>query len=82
MRVNIVVLPQDAQLFIDDRRLASNPFRDSLPRDGAEHTFRAEADGYEPFTKSLRLESDVDITISMKGEKPAPKAPAPSSSAC
>jgi serine/threonine-protein kinase len=77
VRVNIVVLPQEAQLFIDDRRLASNPFRDSLPRDGAEHTFRAQADGYEPFTKSLRLESDVDITISMKGQTPAPKASAP-----
>jgi len=76
VRVNIVVLPQDAQLFLDDRRLSSNPFRDSLPRDSVEHTFRAEAEGFEMFTKSVRLESDVDITISMKGEKPAPKAPA------
>jgi serine/threonine-protein kinase len=75
VRINIVVLPQEAQLYIDDRRLSSNPFRDSLPRDGAEHTFRAEADGYELFTKSIRLESDVDITISMKAEKAAPKAP-------
>ena len=76
VRVNIVVLPQDAQLFLDDRRLSSNPFRDSLPRDGVEHTFRAEAEGFEAFTKPIRLESDVDITVSMKGEKAAPKAPA------
>jgi len=77
VQVNISVLPQEARLFLDERRLASNPFRDSLPRDAREHTFRAEAAGFEVFTKSLRLESDVDITVSMKADKAPAKAPAP-----
>ncbi|MEY4544847.1 MAG: hypothetical protein RL685_1042 [Pseudomonadota bacterium] len=79
VRVNVAVTPQDARLYIDDRQLASNPFRDSLPSDGQEHRFRAEADGFETFTRVVRLESDLDLLISMKSariERP-PAAPAP-----
>jgi serine/threonine protein kinase len=67
--VNISVTPEDARLFIDDRRLASNPFRDTLPKDSVEHTFRAQAEGFEAFEKVLRLESDLDITVLMKAER-------------
>ncbi|MEY2934170.1 MAG: hypothetical protein RL033_4919 [Pseudomonadota bacterium] len=79
VRVNVAVTPQDARLYIDDRQLASNPFRDSLPSDGREHRFRAEADGFETFTRVVRLEADLDLLISMKAariERP-PAAPAP-----
>jgi serine/threonine protein kinase len=67
--VNLSVTPQDARLYLDDRRLASNPFRDSLPRDSLEHTFRAQADGFEDFENVVRLESDVYISVSMRAEE-------------
>jgi serine/threonine protein kinase len=67
--VSISVSPQEARLFLDDRRLASNPFRDTLPKDSLEHTFRAQAEGFEAFEKVLLLGSDLDITVSMQGEK-------------
>jgi serine/threonine protein kinase len=76
--VNISVTPEDARLFIDDRRLASNPFRDTLPRDSLEHTFRAQAEGFETFEKVLRLESDLDITVLMQGERTTRIPAAPS----
>jgi serine/threonine protein kinase len=77
--VTISVTPEDARLFLDDRRLASNPFRDTLPRDSLEHTFRAQAEGFEAFEKVLRLESDLDITVSMQSEKATPRVQATTS---
>ncbi|HTV24506.1 MAG TPA: serine/threonine-protein kinase [Polyangiaceae bacterium] len=81
VRLSVVVAPQEARLFLDNRRLASNPFRDSLPRDTAEHTFRAEAEGFEPHTERIRLDADADLTVYLKpvrDEKAPAAAPAPS----
>jgi serine/threonine-protein kinase len=72
--VNMSVTPQEARLYLDDRLLASNPFRDTLPRDSLEHTFRARAEGFEEFRKVIRLESDLDITVSMKASRAAQDA--------
>lgn len=73
--VNVSVTPLEARLYLDDRRLASNPFRDSWPRDSLEHTFRAQAEGFEEFRKVIRLESDLDITVSMKAAAAGNEAP-------
>lgn len=73
VRLKVSVTPQDAQLYLDGRRLSSNPFLDTLPSDALDHVFRAEANGFDAFTKTIRLESDLDITISMKSVKSVAK---------
>lgn len=75
VQLRVSVIPQDAQLYLDDRRLSSNPFRDSLPGDDVDHTFRAEASGFEPFEKVVRMAADLDITISLQPIKPQPRPP-------
>ena len=57
--------PPEASWYLDDQKLDTNPLEISVPVDGAVHTLRAEAAGFEPFIKSVKLETDVDITVSL-----------------
>ncbi|MEY2933960.1 MAG: hypothetical protein RL033_4709, partial [Pseudomonadota bacterium] len=61
-------LPPQASWYWDDQKLDSNPVKLSLPTDGAVHTLRAAAPGYEPFVKSVRLEADIDMTVVLMPE--------------
>ena len=47
------------------RKSLGSALQISVPVDGAVHTLRAEAPGFEPFIKSVKLEADVDITVSL-----------------
>jgi eukaryotic-like serine/threonine-protein kinase len=60
--------PPGASWFLDDQKLDSNPSEIVLPTDGALHTLRAEAPGYKPFIKSVRLDADIDITVALTHE--------------
>jgi serine/threonine protein kinase len=55
--------PRAASWYLDDQKLDTNPLDLSIPADGAVHTLRAEAPGYQPFIKSVRLDSNIDITV-------------------
>jgi serine/threonine-protein kinase len=61
VRLDLNVRPAHASLFIDGRRLSSNPLKATMIWDPHVHTLRGEADGYEPFTTAFRLDADVTI---------------------
>ena len=61
VRVGLHVRPAHAVLSIDGRRLSSNPLQATMVWDPHVHTVRGEADGYEPFTTTFRLDADVTI---------------------
>ena len=53
LELSVVVRPTQAVLYLDGRRLSSNPLRASLVSDGLPHTLRAEAVGFEPWSQTL-----------------------------
>jgi hypothetical protein len=61
VRLGLSVRPAHALLSIDGRRLSSNPLQATMVWDPHVHTVRGEADGYEPFTTTFRLDADVTI---------------------
>jgi serine/threonine protein kinase len=70
VQLELSVRPPHAILSIDGRRLSSNPLQATMVWDSQVHTVRAEADGYEPFTTTFRLDSDVTIDAVLR-PKPA-----------
>jgi tRNA A-37 threonylcarbamoyl transferase component Bud32 len=68
VRLDVRVQPAHALLSIDGRRLSSNPLRATMVWDPLVHTLRAEADGYEPFSASFRLDADVEIAAVLRPE--------------
>jgi serine/threonine protein kinase len=66
--IRVSANPPEASWFLDDQKLDSNPVEITIPTDGALHTLRAEAPGFKPFIKSVRLDADIDITIALTRE--------------
>jgi serine/threonine protein kinase len=65
VRITASAQPAEASWYLDDQKLDENPLEFSVPVDGAMHTLRAEAPGYAPFIKSVRLDTDVDVTVAL-----------------
>jgi serine/threonine-protein kinase len=65
VRINASAQPPVARWYLDGRKLDSNPLSISFPKDDAAHTLRAEAEGYEGFSKSIRFVADADITVAL-----------------
>jgi serine/threonine-protein kinase len=57
--------PKEAVLFLDGERLPSNPFSTTRARDASEHKLTVQAEGYEPLTRTLRMESDLELSLSL-----------------
>jgi tRNA A-37 threonylcarbamoyl transferase component Bud32 len=68
VRITASAEPRAASWYLDDQKLDTNPLEISMPTDGAVHTLRAEAPGFKPFIKSVRLEADIDITVILTQE--------------
>jgi len=66
--------PTDAELFLDDRKLPSNPTSEVLPVDGTVHRLRAEAKGYASEVVELSPTHDDSVAL----ELTPISAPAPS----
>ncbi|HTV25216.1 MAG TPA: hypothetical protein VMG12_41265, partial [Polyangiaceae bacterium] len=66
--IRVSAEPAEAAWFLDDQKLDSNPIELTIPSDGALHTLRAEAPGYKPYIKSIRLDADIDITVVLTHE--------------
>ncbi|MBK8215153.1 MAG: hypothetical protein IPK71_15545 [Myxococcales bacterium] len=69
--------PADAVLYVDDAPLADNPARAPYPRDGRQHTVRAEAPGHTPKEISVAFDSPslaVDIALDAEPKVPSPSA--------
>jgi tRNA A-37 threonylcarbamoyl transferase component Bud32 len=65
VRINASAQPPAARWYLDGRKLDSNPLSISFPKDDAAHILRAEAEGYEVFSRSIRFEADADITVAL-----------------
>ena len=57
--------PKRAVLFLDDQRLASNPYTGSLARDGAAHKLRVEAAGFTTRTIDIVPDRDLDVVVAL-----------------
>jgi serine/threonine-protein kinase len=66
--VTIQASPPEARLLLDGKPLSGNPFKGTLPRDGAEHSLRVEAKGHEALERTLRLERDVTMSLALTRE--------------
>jgi len=77
--LKVSVVPAEASLYLDGRRLHGAAAGLSLPRDEREHELRAEADGFEPAVQRLRLDADAELALTLaRVAKPKPaKAAAP-----
>jgi serine/threonine-protein kinase len=79
--------PPSAALFVDGRRLPSNPFTVEVTVDSAPSVFRAEAPGYESLSREIDVTRDQTVTLSLtrprthrpglpaRGEPTAPAEP-------
>jgi serine/threonine protein kinase len=65
VKVSLRAEPVGAQLYLDGKRLAANPFIGALPSDQRDHELRAEAQGFTTATRTLRLDADVDVMVAL-----------------
>lgn len=63
--------PATAKLFLDGSPLEGNPLSRALPKDGATHTFRAEAKGYTSKEVSVLFDADKEVELTLDKEAPA-----------
>ena len=76
--LGISVTPAHAALYLDGRRLSTAPVSESLLADDLEHELKAEAEGFEPLRRSLRLDSDQELSLTLAAI-PKPEVEATSS---
>ncbi len=82
IHLTIKASPDNAQLYIDDRRLDANPYINTLTIDSAPHTIRATAQGFETESKIVTFENDVDVRLTLSRPKsPTHATPPPPSRA-
>jgi serine/threonine-protein kinase len=65
IRVRLGAAPEQAELFLDGVRLQSNPYSSALPMDQREHELRVTAEGFAPVTRTLRLDADLDLQLTL-----------------
>jgi serine/threonine protein kinase len=63
-------LPERASLALDGRTVVGTRFY--IPRDDREHTIRATADGFEPWSHTFLASRDLRVDVSMKAIKVEP----------
>ncbi len=78
LKLEIVVKPADATIFLDDEKLDGNPYRATLSHDGKEHQLRIEAAGRETRTRTIRAD---ETSVTWEVELPLVAAPTDSASA-
>jgi serine/threonine-protein kinase len=63
--LEISTTPKRAIVFLDGQRLASNPYKGSLVREGAPHKLRAEAPGFVTRTIDIVPDRDLDVVVAL-----------------
>jgi serine/threonine-protein kinase len=66
MDLKVTARPADARLFLDGAPLDGNPASRRVPRDGSEHTLRAEAPGHLPATRTITFDKDFHIELALE----------------
>ena len=80
IEIYIVATPPEATIYIDGRRMPTNPHRAQVPREDASHRVRVEAPQHVPVERSLTYQDDVVVRLRLEPmplKAPAPKLPAP-----
>jgi serine/threonine-protein kinase len=72
--LRVDVRPSQAVLFLDGQRLSSNPMRAALVYDGLPHTIRAEASGFEPFSRTLPPGAELLLEATLRPSQAAAPA--------
>jgi serine/threonine-protein kinase len=62
--------PAEATLYLDGVRLPSNPYSGTRAADAETHELRVEADGFVAMRRSLRLETDAELTLALTAASP------------
>jgi hypothetical protein len=65
VRVSVVAYPNDAQLFLDGRRI-DNPFVQELAANNDSHRLEASADGYQASAQVVSFERDVQVVLELQ----------------
>jgi hypothetical protein len=71
--VIVTAFPKVAQLYLDGAAVA-NPYVADQVRDSAPHRLRVEAPGYQPTTRMLAFDDDIDLEITLEGARGASAA--------
>jgi hypothetical protein len=66
IKLDVAVEPQHALLYLDGQPLSSNPLSASMIWDPLPHTIVGQADGFEAFSRTFRLDSDVVIDAALR----------------
>jgi eukaryotic-like serine/threonine-protein kinase len=70
IKLDVNVTPPHATLYLDDHRIPSNLLSAALIWDPYVHTVRSEAHGFDQFTTSFRLDSDLTINAALRAKVP------------
>jgi serine/threonine-protein kinase len=79
-RINfsLVAAPNDAQILIDGKPVPQNPWTEVVPASSATRMVEVRAPGYQSYTKTVALNSDVELSVRLE---PLPAAPIATASA-
>ncbi len=62
--------PDDAEIFLDGKKVANGKLKTTIPRDGKEHELKVDAPGYYPRTRKIKAEeSGIEWTPSLDLER-------------
>ena len=71
--VTLTASPASAHFWLDGRALEGNPFKGTLPRDGASHKLEVRAPGFVSEERTVTLDGAVQVELALKPDaKPLP----------
>jgi serine/threonine protein kinase len=65
VRLQITAHPASARVLVDGAQVPSNPFDGRFPRDGAMHRIQIEASGFQPQSRLVAFERDVELAVTL-----------------
>jgi hypothetical protein len=66
VRIKISATPAAAILTLNGRQIGPGPYEGTFPRSAESAEVRAESPGFEPENRSVKLDSDGDVSIVLK----------------
>lgn len=85
VKLDIKVTPDDADIFLDGKKLGTGSVLTSVPRDGKEHELKVDAAGYSAKTRKIKAEEttvswEPELTADRRHGGPVPKTTATATS--
>jgi serine/threonine-protein kinase len=71
VRLRVAVTPESAALYLDDQAIGSGNVSKTLAPDQLDHELRAEAPGFEPLRRRVRLDADLDLKLTLQAQPEA-----------